>query len=142
MDPLAAITGARWVGETVSGIREGLFESVETVAKSFGLYGELGPYIEISASAASSVLTDVIHRDMAYSSEIVPLHKAKKLADAFVAEFQGSAARFFSNGFYRHGLGKSRLNTGWQSATDATFDTGILVVCCSRSACVWFKDED
>ena len=140
MKSLERIASFRSAGDVIVGARLGAL-SPESLAASFGLSGDASTYHAISAEEARAVLVAVIHRDMAYSSEIVPHEIAVQLAREFVAELP-PASRFYTNGAY--GLPHPTVGVGpsWQPATDATFDTGVLAIGVPLSACVWFKDED
>jgi hypothetical protein len=68
--------------------------------------------------------------------------QANTLAHEFVGQFSDECARFYTNGSY----GCSRVGvkslSDWSPATEATFDSGILVVTPTRIGCAWFMDED
>jgi hypothetical protein len=64
--------------------------------------------------------------------------RAAELVDAFMTETSRHDARYFTN-----------VDASWPSgtfatcpATSATFDSGVLVVSSTGSACLWFEDED
>lgn len=127
-------------GDLIVGNRTWHGGSVEGAAAEFGLLSSAGIYIEVSALEAESVLRSVLHRDMAYEREIVPLDEAARLAAEFIRQFSFESAKFYTNGEY----GRPRINSsvGWTPATEATFDTGVLMVSPNRIACAWFMDED
>jgi hypothetical protein len=100
------------------------------LAKEFGLGNDPASFEEIAASDAIRLVTSILHKDMAYSQPCMSENRAKELAVQFFAQF-GSQARYFSNGW----------PGGWNPATDATFDTGVLVTG-DRSGCLWVEDED
>jgi hypothetical protein len=60
--------------------------------------------------------------------------RAASLWQQFLQQFDGQRLHFFSN--CRSGLHQ------WIPATDATFDTGVLIVGESSSGCLWVEDED
>jgi len=140
MSPIERIIAARTSGEVIAGTATVRHTSIEELAAEFGLAPIDGIYDEISAEEAVSVLETVIHKDMAYSVEIVSREEALKLADDFVSSFKSDEARFFTNGDLgrRNALG----SMSWSPATNATFDTGVLVLGKASCACMWFKDED
>lgn len=141
-DIVAEVRALRSAGHVRGGSVPQGFDSPEAAAPSFGLAGARGIYGEIDASQAVSVLQRVIHCDLAYGVELVPPAQARRLAVAFVQAAGGPGARFFTNG--SHGLPTPSVACGvsWSPATDATFDTGILVLAPQRAACLWFEDED
>jgi hypothetical protein len=52
--------------------------------------------LELTAEQARILITATLHRDMAYSVELLPLAEARSLAKVFIAA-AGSEARYFSN---------------------------------------------
>lgn len=127
--------------DTIAGILPGAASpSVADVARSFGLLDSPECYQEIDAVEAARVLENVLHRDMAYKIEIMPISHARELSEEFIAAFTGSDARFFTNGEWGRSTGA--LGVGWTPVTSATFDTGVLVVSDQRVGCVWCMDED
>lgn len=53
--------------------------------------------------------------------------QAEQLTAEFLEQF-GAQARYFTN--------------NWCSVTDATFDTGVIVIGALQSGCLWVEDED
>ena len=141
-DIVAEVRALRRAGHVRGGALPQGFDSPEAAARSFGLASEPGIYAEIDAAQAVSVLQRVIHGDLAYGVELVPPARAQRLAIAFVQAAGGPGARYFTNG--APGLPNPSVAGGasWSPATDATFDTGILVLVPQRTACLWFEDED
>lgn len=139
MDIYKKIEKAR--GSCIAGIKEAKVKSVEVAAELFGLSNESDIYQKIDRAEAVEVLKSVLHKDMAYSVKIMSSEKAKNLAVEFIGNF-GSEAIFYTNGEY----GKPRKNTNvgpsWSPATDATFDTGVIVILNEAVGCAWFADED
>lgn len=116
--------------------------SVEEAARQFGLFSSPGIYFEVTAREAEAVLGAVLHADMAFHYEVVPLDQAARLAEAFIGQFSHEAAKFYTNGEYGRPRERSGFGPNWTPATSATFDTGVLVVSADRIACAWFTDED
>ena len=109
-------------------------------------------------------MENVLHKDMAYGAEIMPMLLARELATQFLAEFSRASTRFFTNGEWgkppveqnvkpswfsvifailaaRHAP-RAWAGSSWSPATSATFDTGVIVVSDQKIGCVWFQDED
>lgn len=127
--------------DTIAGILPGAASaSVADVARSFGLLDSPECYEEIDAVEAARVIENVLHWDMAYKTEIMPISLARELSGEFVASFAGGDARFFTNGEWGRSTGA--LGVGWTPVTSATFDTGVLVVSDQMAGCVWCMDED
>jgi len=104
----------------------------------FGLVFTPNTYQGISKAQAEAVAKRVLHRDLAYDAEIMTETEAQALATCFFECFNEETAQYYTNGDYYSG-GSSH---GWNPATSATFDTGILVIDQSRSGCLWVEDED
>lgn len=127
--------------DTIAGILPGAASAtVADVASSFGLLDSPEHYEEIDAVEAAKVIENVLHRDMAYKNEIMPISLARELSGEFFAMFAGTDARFFTNGEWGRSLGAHGI--GWTPVTSATFDTGVLVVSDQTVGCVWCMDED
>ena len=104
----------------------------------FGLVFTPDAYREISKAQAETVAKRVLHRDLAYDAEIMTEPEAQALANRFFDCFDEENAQYYTNGdYYSDGS-----NHSWTPATDATFDTGILVIGKSRTGCLWVEDED
>ena len=142
MNALERAVSLRDCGRVVFGIRDWRPLTLGLVAAEFGLSSAANVYEEILREEATAVLTAVLHKDMAYNCEIMLLEQANALAADVISLFEANGARFFTNG----GYGRPRLNPnvgpGWMAATEATFDTGVLVLAPSSCACLWFMDED
>ncbi|MEG0192273.1 hypothetical protein [Stenotrophomonas sp. YIM B13575] len=127
--------------DTIAGILPGAASATVTdVASSFGLLDSPECYEEIDAVEAAKVIENVLYRDMAYNTQIMPFSLDRELSGEFVAAFAGSDARFFTNGEWGRSMGA--LGVGWTPVTSATFDTGVLVVSDQAVGCVWCMDED
>jgi hypothetical protein len=119
--------------------------AVWEVAREFGLReGDLC-YKEIDADDARRLICTILRQDLAYNSEQMPLARAEELTEQFLAQFS-SDSRYFTNGTW-HLPATVRpdgivIGASWDSVTDATFDTGVLVIGPERSGRVWVEDED
>ncbi|WP_413191927.1 hypothetical protein [Pararobbsia alpina] len=97
------------------------------IAKAFELRDNDACYREIDESTARSIAAEVLHRDQAYSVEIMTPDRAERLTAKFFEQF-GAQARYFTN--------------NWCPVTDATFDVGVIVIGAMQSGCLWVEDED
>ena len=138
LQTLAKVKAARRIGKVISGFFDRPFASAGAAASDFGLSGKAAIYREIQADVAVSVIANVLHRDMAYDQQIMPAARALGLAKEFVGCFPRDATRFFTNGTF----GRKQEAPSWSPATDATFDTGVIVLSSGMTACLWFQDED
>jgi hypothetical protein len=121
------ILAARRCGVVHCGISSRLAPTIAELAQEFGLRNDPACYREIDETLAQLSVRRLLHRDLAYSGEIMPECQAIKLTEQFFAQF-GSGTRFFTN--------------NWCPATDATFDEGVLVIGVYHSGCLWIEDED
>jgi hypothetical protein len=123
------IESAREDGIVHCGLSSQASPSVAELAAEFGLSRDPGVYREI---------------DAAYNSEIIPLPRAAELADRFLDQFGTDGVRYYTNGTFHEARGPSLTWSGasWNPATEATFDTGVLVVGPNGSGCLWVEDED
>jgi hypothetical protein len=94
-----------------------------------------------------SIITSLLHKDLAYNAEIIPLEQANLLANAFISTFSNQAT-YFSNSTwnkneYKEGNRNHELGlSSWTSFTEATFDSGIIIHDNNRIGIAWFADED
>ncbi len=142
MPPLQLIEAVRTGGMVRGGVLQQSFARPETAARAFGLRADADIYIEVDAEEAASVLRNVIHEDMAYGYEFTPLEHAEQLAVQFLQAIPASGTRYFTNGTFGRPRESPNIGPSWSPATDATFDTGVLILGSSLSACLWFEDED
>lgn len=121
------ILAARRFGVVHCGVPPLPAPSIAELAKEFGLRPDTACYREIDEASARLWVQRLLHRDLAYSAEVMPEQQAKQLTERFFAQFGAGAICFTNN---------------WCPATDATFDEGVLVIGPQRSGCLWVEDED
>lgn len=137
MDIASEIKAARKYGVTHCGISD-RSHCLATLAAEFLLATDSGTYREIDQQEAAKLLTLILHCDLAYSAEIMPESDAVLLAQRFLNCVADDEAKYFTNGTFHDRTGGAR----WNPATDATFDTGVLVLSNKASGCLWVEDED
>lgn len=117
--------------------------AIGPILSTFGLAAEPGSLQEVPGDKALQVLTAILHQDLAYSCEAMPLARAKELAQNFLSS-QESGARFFINADWsQYFAPKQRPSSfAWNGFTKATFDGGVLAISQSFASCVWVEDED
>ena len=91
----------------------------------------------LTRADAVSVLTRVLHRDLAYSAPIMPNELASHLAARALSFFDDSAS-FFTN----RSLAEGQSTGSWEPVSSATFDTGVIAVGQAYVAVIWCMDED
>jgi hypothetical protein len=144
MNICAEIESARDCGRIHCGLSSQASPSVAGLAAEFGLSGDPCVYREIDATAAQRLVQFVLNQDMAYNAEIIPMPRAAELAERFLDQFGINGARFYTNGVFRESNDPSLTWPGasWNPATEATFDTGVLIISPTCSGCLWVEDED
>jgi hypothetical protein len=109
--------------------------SFDDLATEADLYRIGSEWREVDRGRAEAVLTQVLHRDMAYQVEVMPLNRAQSLAQALIAHC-GTRAKYATNTEDMPG------RSIWFPATDATFDCGVLIIGDRARAVYWVEDED
>ncbi len=96
--------------------------------------------VELTLDDARLATTEVLARDLAYRATIMPNEDAEALAASFLRLFPAPAS-YWTNGelLVAHAHGTSGA---WRSATEATFDSGLVVVSATRAGILWVEDED
>jgi hypothetical protein len=131
------IIAARDVGWVDCGLSSLASPSLLELAEEFGLFQDLAIYREIHVDEACRLVHFLLHQGLAYSTQIMPSAKAAELADRFLSQFGFVGTRYYTNGRFHE-----PQSGGWCSATDSTFDTGLLVIGPTCSGCLWVEDED
>jgi hypothetical protein len=146
LDIAQEIIEARDAGHVRCGLSALRAPSLADLAREFGLRDDASIYHDIDEVDARRLMCVALRRDLAYGAELMSEARAAELADRFIADF-GADARYCTNGSWHlppvvaHD-GRSGHGPGWIPATDATFDTGVLVIGAVRSGCFWVEDED
>ena len=132
------IYAARDCGDVHCHIIEDEYMTLSDLAPRFGLIFTPGTYKEIGREQAEEVARYILHKDLAYGSELMSNEAAEELVSRFFDRFDETTAQYYTNGNYY----ADRSNHSWSPATTATFDTGVLIVGKSCSGCLWVEDED
>jgi hypothetical protein len=150
------ITSKRDLGEVILDIKqltstqtleaENLIAVMDSFVTELG-YNALGSrWQEINRQIAERILTFCLTKDLAYSSPMMTESEAQVIILNLFNLFPGEL-RFFTN--LSNPESKS-IMSAWNSLTDATFDTGVIIVSNehktptleTRLGILWFKDED
>lgn len=126
-------------GGCIAAIESDGVATPELAAARFGLISDADVYEPIDRVEAVRVLEMGLHQDLLYGRELMPSATAKQLAGAFLDAFDGEL-RLFTNGTFGRAGGED--GRGWTPATEATVDTGVLVLGASSCGCLWFADDD
>src|SRR6187551_26163 len=141
MDAFEAIKKERKTGKVVcaTGAKA---DSVGKAAAAFGLNDDEKLYRETDMEMARAIVVNVLHRDLAYGNRLIALGRAEELASQVMQRFAQGGARFYTNAEFKHGAAAALVLSRWDPATTSTFDTGVIILSDSESACVWVADED
>ncbi len=131
------ILAERRCGVVHCGVSHLAHKDILKLASEFGLHDDPSVFAPITGSNAVALVASILHKDMAYSHPLMAEERAKELAERFLEQF-GAEAKLYSNGW----TGSETESTGWNPATDATFDTGVLIIGNDHSGCIWVEDED
>jgi hypothetical protein len=113
-------------------------QDFDGVALAAGLEPLGRAWVEVNAQRAESVLAALLHKDLAYKSEVMREHTARWLASEFLRGFGRYGSRFATNSSDM----PDQMPWSWTPATDATFDSGVVVIGEAGSGIYWVADED
>jgi hypothetical protein len=131
------ILAERDCGVVRCGVSRFAKQDILELAREFGLHDDPSAFAPITGSDAVALVASILHKDMAYSYPMMAEERARELAEQFLKQF-GAEAKLYSNGW----TGWETGSTSWNPVTDATFDTGVLIIGNDRSGCIWVEDED
>ena len=112
--------------------------SLSDAARQMGLNADPATYQSLSSDQAISIITWILHKDIAYRQELIPADLARKRALSLVESLPPSAV-FYFNG---HAPDDLNISLGWNPATNATFDGGVIALCGEFCFGIWVEDED
>jgi hypothetical protein len=141
MDAFEAIRKERTSGKVLCGTTKAA-KSVTTLAAAFGLKEDASLYHQVDGEMARAIIVGILHRDLAYGNRLLSLARAETLAGQIMQRFTDPAIRFLTNGQFKQGAGAGLVLSHWDPATNATFDTGVLILGTGESACIWVAEED
>jgi hypothetical protein len=146
MDVIARIRQLRDCGVVHCGVLERADASLPEVVEAAGLSPEVGRLRAIDEPSAQRLIARLLHRDLAYDYEMMPVEDAVAMTERFLEPFRGESPRYFSNGdFHTQPVRQdpeSNASAAWNPMTTATFDTGVIVLGSARSGYLWVEDED
>ena len=96
---------------------------------------------------AKNILTSLLHEDMAYGVEVMPLEKARILTSKFFSLFSSQALCFSNSTWNKNEYAVPAKDfelglSSWTSLTELTFDSGIIICDNSKIGIIWFSDDD
>ncbi|GAA6619377.1 hypothetical protein [Scytonema sp. NUACC26] len=102
-------------------------------------YHNLGDrWREISREEAEKIINFIMTKDLAYSAELMSPEEAQQISSKVSTLFAGDCKYFTNASFVNNFSGMSE----WNSITESTFDTGVIVVSGDRIGMLWVQDED
>lgn len=119
-------------------------QTADRVAALHGLRPLGEGWLEISGQDALVIVTAVLHRDLAYGTEVMPLAQAQELATEFL-DLAPEPHMYFSNGNWAEAFAVGELtasSVGFDPISDSTFDAGVICVGDGMASIVWVEDED
>jgi hypothetical protein len=123
-----------------------IFENLPTTTISLEYFKDHIKEIE-NRELAEGILASLLHKDIAYSVEIMTLEKAIILTKKFFSLFS-SHAIYFSNSTWNeneHAIPAKSFELGlssWAPLTELTFDSGIIICDDNRVGIAWFSNDD
>ncbi len=123
---------------------------VDEFIKQDGLVPLKNSWFEVNEETATWILECVLSHDLAYSSPLPSQKRARNLTHQLITLVRGSnpgeRIRFFTNGKAVPGPAMYDLSMkhmmGWNTASNATFDSGVVIVSRNRMGMIWVEDED
>lgn len=106
----------------------------------FGFIGKEENLLVLSPEQAITALTQLLHKDMAYDSKLMPEAEAASLAHELIQHFADADAVIYTNGEWRDEEGGELIYCS--PFTNATFDAGFLVRNKVETIAIWVEDED
>lgn len=149
MNPLEKILKLRDAGHTTCAVvdlrgHESGPSAVDRVVQDQGFRGIATEWQELSATDAHNIATTLLHRDLAYSEEIMPLNTAADLITQLF-DLVPEPHTYFTNGEWSMPADTDRDAATLQSfdpISDATLDAGVVCLGDGRAAILWIQDED
>lgn len=110
----------------------------DDLARRVGLEPLGDAWVEIDAARAKRLLVALLHRDLAYGSEVMTELRADWLASEFLGHFGRDGLRFATN---TTDVPDSSAFS-WDPVTEFTFDSGVAVMGDRGAGVYWVADED
>ncbi|MFB2975403.1 hypothetical protein [Microseira sp. BLCC-F43] len=118
--------------------RENIMALVDSFVRQLGFSGIGERWKQINRESAQKIFNFSLAKNLAYSEESIAITDAETIADRFMSLFKDNC-QFFTNAIFNNNY--SRL-AEWDSITESTFDTGVVIVSNERIGILWVQDED
>ncbi|RLC14054.1 MAG: hypothetical protein DRI57_15135 [Deltaproteobacteria bacterium] len=119
-----------------------ILKKIDNFVKSFGFSGLDQYWVEVDVVKSLKILTDIIHKDIAYGSMITDKKTAKRLANRFLSVFESSFRPFTNGNLIIPDADPKDTEGAWMEISDSTFDTGIVCIDNKKMGILWVQDED
>lgn len=119
-------------------IPENIITIIDTLVNQLGYHPLGANWQEINLQTAEKILTFALTKDLAYSTSMMSESEAAKIIVKLINLFPGTP-QFFTN---LSNINNDSIMSAWNSLTDATFDTGIVIINKDLCGLIWFQDED
>lgn len=149
MDPIKEIVKRRTAGRTTCVVMAGVnttneIAAADHVAQANGFQTLGENWIAISAADAHAIAITLLHLDLAYGEEVMPITVASDLATQL---FDGvpEPHSYFTNGDWEvagEATDQPATLRGWDPISDASFDSGVVCIGDGSAALLWVEDED
>lgn len=119
--------------------------ALDSYVEQLNMHGLGASWREVDTSSARKIIQRILHRDLAYNSELMLQTEAKTLTDRVMSLFSLNVKCYTNGNFNEDGIAISpevKRGLGWHPITEATFDTGVVFVDKSRIGLIWVEDED
>ncbi|HAX75365.1 MAG TPA: hypothetical protein DCY88_05915 [Cyanobacteria bacterium UBA11372] len=117
---------------------ENLMAIVDSFVMQLGFSGIGDRWKQINRKSAQKILIFILNKNLAYAEESIAINDAETIANRFMILFEDNC-QFLTNAIFNNNY--SRL-TEWDSITESTFDTGVVIVSNERIGILWVQDED
>lgn len=127
----------RSFGDCIAEIIPETYVDPRLAANHFGLSQDENIYDEVSEEFALKQLSHLLAWSQAYNQKLMKPEEAASTAHLFLDLFRNESPKYYSNSEL---FGYSTRS--WSGATEAAFDSGILVLSNHKTGCIWLEDED
>ena len=118
--------------------------AVDRVVQDHGFRGITTEWHEISSADAHAIVTTLLHRDLAYDEEIMPLETAADLATQFF-DLAPEPHSYFTNAEWSMNADATTSPAtlrAFDPISDAALDSGVVCLGDGRAALLWVEDEE
>lgn len=117
---------------------------LDSFVTRFGFLGINDRWNEIEFLNARRIMFRIVRTDLAYDLPQVPEEVANTLVEEIIKTLDADVgSRYFTNGEYYKPISRAPgIGPSWQPITNATFDSGVVVLADQSIGLVWVEDED